>query len=231
MFKQRASQQQQQRPSAQRTSSSTAATPFCKMCKDAGKKDYGHYMYDSKTKKPTCPYLLTIVCGYCKQQEGHTTKYCPKLPKTQASALAVQQASAVQVQQASALAAPLEPTKKQNRYALFAQQLEEEEQKEKQKEQNAIAFEKAEIEKAKLAEKVAINYANDFPGLPSPKVKRVSKEKRVSFDSNCKSEHIVANSVVTKPSPKSTSSYSNSVAVEQEDWSWRPSENNKSWGF
>jgi hypothetical protein len=226
MFKQRASQQQQQqqRPSAQRPSSSTAATPFCKMCKDAGKKDYAHYLHDPKTKKTTCPYLLTIVCGYCKQQEGHTTKYCPKLKTTKTQALEVQQAPAAPAQ--SPAAPEQAPTKKQNRYALFAQHLEEEEAKEKQKEQNAIAVEKAEIEKAKLAEKVAANYTNDFPGLPSPKVKRVSKEKRVSFDSNCKSEPIVA-----KPSQKSTSSYSNSAEVEKEDWSWRPSENDKSWGF
>jgi hypothetical protein len=59
---------------------------FCKMCYDAGKnaKEYmSHYIRDMETGATTCPYLLSLVCGYCKKQEGHTSSRCPLLAKTQ----------------------------------------------------------------------------------------------------------------------------------------------------
>ena len=59
---------------------------FCKMCYDAGKntQEYmSHYIRDMETGATTCPYLLSLVCGYCKKQEGHTSSRCPLLAKTQ----------------------------------------------------------------------------------------------------------------------------------------------------
>ena len=59
----------------------TAATAYCSVCHSAGKSkaEYtSHFIRASKTPgaKVTCPYLLSITCGYCKGQ-GHTPKHCP----------------------------------------------------------------------------------------------------------------------------------------------------------
>lgn len=64
-----------------KTAKTGAATPYCSVCHNAGKtqKEYtSHWLREStdKNAKVTCPYLRTLVCGYCKQQ-GHTPKYCP----------------------------------------------------------------------------------------------------------------------------------------------------------
>ena len=61
--------------------SAATATPYCSVCHSAGKtkQEYtSHWIRASTAKdaKVTCPYLLSLVCGYCKQQ-GHTPKYCP----------------------------------------------------------------------------------------------------------------------------------------------------------
>ena len=54
---------------------------YCSVCHGAGKPkaEYtSHYLRESKAPgaKTTCPYLLSITCGYCKGK-GHTPKYCP----------------------------------------------------------------------------------------------------------------------------------------------------------
>jgi hypothetical protein len=54
-------------------------TPVCKVCKDAGKADFNHFVknLDGSTN---CPTLLSQDCRYCKAP-GHTAKYCPQLAK------------------------------------------------------------------------------------------------------------------------------------------------------
>ena len=51
--------------------------PVCKVCKDAGKADFNHFVknLDGSTN---CPTLLSQDCRYCKNP-GHTAKYCPIL--------------------------------------------------------------------------------------------------------------------------------------------------------
>ena len=58
-------------------SMNTKFTPVCKVCKDAGKANFNHFVknLDGSTN---CPTLLSQDCRYCKTP-GHTAKYCPKL--------------------------------------------------------------------------------------------------------------------------------------------------------
>ena len=60
--------------------SATAATPFCKVCRDAGKteKEYtSHFVKDQPgpNGKVVCPTLLNQACRICNQN-GHTSSYC-----------------------------------------------------------------------------------------------------------------------------------------------------------
>ncbi len=58
---------------------SSSKMGFCKVCKDAGKDDFNHFVknLDGSTN---CPTLLSQNCRYCKDL-GHTAKYCPVLAK------------------------------------------------------------------------------------------------------------------------------------------------------
>ena len=61
-----------------------AVKPFCKVCYDAGKPEREYTSHFVKSKpgndgKVVCPYLLSLECSYCKQKDGHTARYCPKL--------------------------------------------------------------------------------------------------------------------------------------------------------
>ena len=82
-------------------------TAYCSVCHSAGKskEEYtSHYLRESKAPdaKTTCPYLLSITCGYCKNK-GHTPKYCPlSMQKAQAQAQAPRQAQAQAPRQAQA---------------------------------------------------------------------------------------------------------------------------------
>ena len=65
-------------------SSNNNNKPFCKVCYDAGKPEREYTSHYVKNKpgnegKVICPYLLSLVCTYCKKQEGHTAKHCPVL--------------------------------------------------------------------------------------------------------------------------------------------------------
>lgn len=60
---------------------------YCKICHDAGKSklEYtSHYAKDRPGPQGvlTCPYMLSVKCGYCRQT-GHTPKYCPNLKQKQ----------------------------------------------------------------------------------------------------------------------------------------------------
>ena len=66
--------------------SSKKNNAFCKVCHDAGKSEAvytSHYVKDAPGKegKVICPYLLSLVCSYCKKAEGHTASHCPVLSK------------------------------------------------------------------------------------------------------------------------------------------------------
>ena len=61
----------------------TLPSPFCTVCKKAGKssKEYtSHFVKDKPGPdgKVVCPLLLKQKCGYCKEN-GHTPKFCKKL--------------------------------------------------------------------------------------------------------------------------------------------------------
>ena len=65
-------------------SSNNNSKPFCKVCYDAGKSEREYTSHYVKNKpgnegKVVCPYLLSLVCTYCKKKEGHTAKHCPSL--------------------------------------------------------------------------------------------------------------------------------------------------------
>lgn len=66
--------------SSSRTSASSTATPFCKVCCDAGKpkEEYtSHYVKDQPgpNGKVVCPTLLNQACRICNKT-GHTSSYC-----------------------------------------------------------------------------------------------------------------------------------------------------------
>jgi hypothetical protein len=65
-------------------SKSSTNKPFCKVCYDAGKPEREYTSHYVKSKpghegKVVCPYLLSLVCTYCKKKAGHTAKHCPVL--------------------------------------------------------------------------------------------------------------------------------------------------------
>ena len=66
------------------SSSFRSSKPFCKVCYDAGKPEREYTSHYVKSKpgdegKVVCPYLLSIVCSYCKKKAGHTARHCPVL--------------------------------------------------------------------------------------------------------------------------------------------------------
>ena len=50
----------------------------CTMCVKAKRDDFNTHSIRDSTGKVTCPYLLSIICRYCKTS-GHTVSYCPVL--------------------------------------------------------------------------------------------------------------------------------------------------------
>ena len=50
----------------------------CNMCVKANRKDFNTHSVRDATGKVSCPYLLSIICRYCKTS-GHTVSYCPVL--------------------------------------------------------------------------------------------------------------------------------------------------------
>ena len=50
----------------------------CTMCFNAKREDFNTHSIRDSTGKVTCPYLLSIICRYCKTS-GHTVSYCPVL--------------------------------------------------------------------------------------------------------------------------------------------------------
>lgn len=66
------------------SSSRNTSKTFCKVCYDAGKPESEYTSHYVKSKPGNdgvvvCPYLLSLVCTYCKKQSGHTASRCPLL--------------------------------------------------------------------------------------------------------------------------------------------------------
>ena len=59
----------------------------CNMCVKANREDFNTHSVRDSTGKVTCPYLLSIICRYCKTS-GHTVSYCPVLKLKEANAKA-----------------------------------------------------------------------------------------------------------------------------------------------
>jgi hypothetical protein len=65
----------------------TTKTPFCAVCKDAGRSDFNtHFVRDRPGGNVVCQYLLSLECGYCGEQ-GHTPSHCPVLKRQNSEAL------------------------------------------------------------------------------------------------------------------------------------------------
>jgi len=63
------------------TSRSASRTPFCAICKKAGKTQQefnSHFVRDAPNGNVVCPTLLSTECRYCHDL-GHTKTHCPKL--------------------------------------------------------------------------------------------------------------------------------------------------------
>jgi len=59
-------------------STKNTRTPYCRVCKDAGKPETfyrSHFIRDQETDKTICPTLLSQKCSNC-DKPGHTKKYC-----------------------------------------------------------------------------------------------------------------------------------------------------------
>lgn len=143
-------------------------TPFCKVCKDAGKPESfytSHYINDvpGKGGKVVCPTLLSQSCGYCKKERaGHTSRYCPELERKQLRNEQPREQKQPREQQKSA-AAP------KNRYAALIAEMESEEA--------AAKVAAAAKEAAALAKEAdAHQYAYKFPNLLPTKIKQKMPE-------------------------------------------------------
>jgi len=70
------------RNTAYNNSKNTTATPYCKVCRDAGKPESeytSHFVKDQPgpNGKVICPTLLNQACRICNNT-GHTSSYCPE---------------------------------------------------------------------------------------------------------------------------------------------------------
>ena len=143
-------------------------TPFCKVCKDAGKPESfytSHYINDvpGKGGKVVCPTLLAQSCGYCKKERaGHTSRYCPELERKQMRNERPREYEREQQKPAPAAAAAPAP---KNRYAALMAEMDGEE---------AAAAAKAAAALAKEAD--AHQYAYKFPNLLPTKIKQKMPE-------------------------------------------------------
>jgi hypothetical protein len=68
--------------SSRNTSSARVTTPFCKVCRDAGRPESeytSHFVKDQPgpNGKVVCPMLLNQACRIC-HNTGHTSSYCPQ---------------------------------------------------------------------------------------------------------------------------------------------------------
>jgi hypothetical protein len=67
---------------SRRNTAAVAATPFCKVCRDAGKSEKEYTSHFVKNQpgpegKVVCPTLLNQACRIC-HNPGHTSSYCPE---------------------------------------------------------------------------------------------------------------------------------------------------------
>ena len=76
--KQKEAPQHTQRPTMPYRSTKNTRTPYCRVCKDAGKPETfyrSHFTRDQETDRTICPTLLSQKCSHC-DKPGHTKKYC-----------------------------------------------------------------------------------------------------------------------------------------------------------
>ena len=164
-------------------------TPFCKVCKDAGKPESfytSHYINDvpGKGGKVVCPTLLAQSCGYCKKERaGHTSRYCPELERKQKRNERPQPREREQQKPAAATA----PQAAKNRYAALMAEMDGEE---------AATVAKAAAALAKEAD--ADQYAYKFPNLLPTKIKQKMPEP-MNFKAAIMAAAVTTKPVVVKP--------------------------------
>jgi len=162
-------------------------TPFCKVCKDAGKPESfytSHYINDvpGKGGKVVCPTLLAQSCGYCKKERaGHTSRYCPELERKQ-------KRNERPREQQQKPAAATAPQAAKNRYAALRAEMDGEE---------AAALAKAAAALAKEAD--AHQYAYKFPSLLPTKKKQKMPEPMNFKAAVTKPAAVTTKPVVVKP--------------------------------
>jgi len=108
--------------------------PFCKVCFDAG-KDSAHPLRNA-AGQTVCTYLLSLHCNNCRKS-GHTTKYC-KEPKKIIQQQQQQQAPAARMPAAQMASSKQEKPKEKSRFEMFQKLIEEEEDKEAQRESEEV---------------------------------------------------------------------------------------------
>ena len=147
--------------------------PFCKVCADAGKTDTAHF--PRKTADPNsevvCPTLLSLECRYCFKN-GHTVKYCTVLKERNArdeqdrrEHERHQRHLERQMEQERQASAPVVEKKANGKFAVFLDEAEDEERRERQEEEMRL---KVEEEAAALVAKREAEFPT-FGLKPAPK--------------------------------------------------------------
>lgn len=178
------------------TSNANKVTPLCVVCKSAGKSkaEYSSH-WPRATNKPdaktTCPYLLSVICGYCKGK-GHTPKYCPNSYQNEKRKKEEQRFKNAEARLYMGVKTAEPPTsvtiKKQGKFSILATMMEEEEDNLARQAQEKHEAEQKEIERQKAFPTIASSVATKIKsGLTGWAAMAASKPKAVESKSNAAS--------------------------------------------
>ena len=219
------------------------SNPFCKVCFDAG-KDSAHPLRNA-AGQTVCTYLLSLHCNNCRKS-GHTTKYC-KAPKKFIQQQKQQQAPAARMpaarmpaarmpaaQMASPKQEPLkqEKPKEKSRFEMFQKLIEEEEDKEAQRESEEVAKRLKEIAHKtnfpEISEKTVAKKASDsiltgwskIAGKPIKVYETISEEpsKKEEAQPSKKEEAQPSKKEETQPQSAFSSNFSAYSGKSWADW-------------
>jgi hypothetical protein len=117
-----------------KNNSTSTKKPFCKVCFDAG-KDSAHPLRNA-TGQTVCTYLLSLHCNNCRKT-GHTVKYC-KEPKKFIQQQQ-QQAPAPRMSVVQMAPPKQEKPKQKSHFDAFQKLIQEEEEKEAERENEELS--------------------------------------------------------------------------------------------
>ena len=206
------------------------SNPFCKVCFDAG-KDSAHPLRNA-AGQTVCTYLLSLHCNNCRKS-GHTTKYC-KAPKKFIQQQKQQQAPAARMpaarmpaaQMASPKQEPLkqEKPKEKSRFEMFQKLIEEEEDKEAQRESEEVAKRLKEIAHKtnfpEISEKTVAKKASDsiLTGWSKIAGKPIKVYETISEEPSKKEEAQPSKKEETQPQSAFSSNFSAYSGKSWADW-------------